>query len=134
MKKLKIIGYRGTILPNWVAHPSNCNMAKVSLVRFPNCCLLPQLGRPALLRELQIDRMDGILGIYDEICGTSLTKPFQFLVILELSRLNIWEWSFVHGGEQEGNIFPCLERFGLNSCQKLNVGIPAGSISNESTR
>ena len=128
LKKLKIIGYRGTSLPNWVAHRSYCNLVKISLARFPNCCLLPPFGQLGLLKELQIDRMDGFLGIYDEFCSTSYTNPFQFLVILELSRMNMWEWSFINGGDQEGNIFPCLKKVRLNSCQNLNVGLPIGHL------
>ena len=117
VKKLKITGYKGTKLPDWVLHLWCYNFAEVSLSGFSNCCLVPQ-----------IDRLDGFLDIHDDFRGTSLNKPFQFLEVLELSEINIWDWSFINTGDQEGMIFPCLKRFTLRSCPKLNVGLPIGSF------
>ena len=54
-------------------------------------------------------------------CGTSLNKPFQFLEVLELSEINIWD-------DEEGMIFPCLKSLTFRSCPKLNVGSPAGNF------
>ncbi|PON33383.1 NB-ARC domain, LRR domain containing protein [Parasponia andersonii] len=129
LKELKVSGYRGTNLPNWVADPSYCNLTKISLIKFTNCCLLPSFSQLVSLRDLQIYKFDKFLGLHDEVCGsTSLTNSFQFLVTLELSQMNTWEWSFFNGGDQEGDVFPCLKRLCLNSCRKLNVGLPVGYL------
>ncbi|PON35279.1 hypothetical protein PanWU01x14_337570 [Parasponia andersonii] len=42
LKRLEIVGYRGTILPNY---PSYCNLAEVCLTGLANCCLLPSFKR-----------------------------------------------------------------------------------------
>ncbi|XP_030510881.2 putative disease resistance RPP13-like protein 1 [Cannabis sativa] len=121
LKKLTIEGYRGTNLPKWVAHPSYCNLAKISLKILTNCCLLPSFSQLVSLRELQIYRFDRFLSIDDKPSSiTSLTNPFQCLVTLEVSRMSKWGWSFV----DECSVFPCLKKFSLNSCRKLSVGLP----------
>ncbi|XP_062078929.1 putative disease resistance RPP13-like protein 1 [Humulus lupulus] len=127
LKKLKISGYPGTNLPNWVAHPSYSSLATISLTRLTNCCLLPSFSQLVSLRELQIYRLDRFLTIDDEFssCTSPLANPFQCLVTLEVSRMSKWEWSFVDGGDNEGSAFPCLKKFSLNSCRKLSVGLPA---------
>ena len=121
VKKIKINGYRGTKFPNWVLHLLCYNLAEVSLSRFSNCCSLLPLEPLGSLRDPQNGRLD-------EFCGTSLNKRFQFLEVLKLSQLNIWDWSFINTGDQEGMIFPCLKRFTVQSCRKLNVGLPIANF------
>ncbi|GMN65215.1 hypothetical protein TIFTF001_034285 [Ficus carica] len=126
VKKLSIGGYGGTTFPEWVAQQSFNDMVEMCLHGCKNCCLLPPLGQLPSLRELRIVSMDGLESIGDEFCGSSLTKPFPSLEILHISRLDSFEkWMFTEV-EQKREIFPRLKSILVESCGKLNVGLPEG--------
>ncbi|GMN72902.1 hypothetical protein TIFTF001_052087 [Ficus carica] len=125
LKKLGIYGYRGTMFPDWVACKSFSDMVEVSLYGCKNCCLLPPLGQLPSLKELDIWYMDGLESIGDEFCGT-LTTPFPSLEKLRIKSMGSLErWSFT-GAEQAREIFSHLNTLRIESCDKLNVRLPAG--------
>ncbi|PON86292.1 NB-ARC domain, LRR domain containing protein [Trema orientale] len=126
LKGLEIYGYGGTILPSWVGHPSYCNLVRVSLEEFANCCLLPSFKHLGSLKVLRFEGMVGFLTIQDEICCASSAEPFQLLEEIALWEMNTWKWSFISGSKPEGDIFPCLKKIDLFGCKELNVGLPTG--------
>ncbi|KAL5564775.1 hypothetical protein UlMin_027939 [Ulmus minor] len=129
LKKLRVQGYRGTIFPDWVGDVSFCNMVQVELYHCKNCCMLPPLGQLPSLRRLEIWGLDSVVSIGNEFCGCSSTttqQPFRSLEELQIERMKSWkEWSFSSDRvEQEGGVFPCLEKFELRGCWRLIVGLP----------
>ncbi|GMN75787.1 hypothetical protein TIFTF001_056279, partial [Ficus carica] len=126
LKILRINDYSGTMFPDWVACESFSDMIGVFLDNCKNCCLLPPLGQLPSFRNLYIKEMDGLESIGDEFCSTSLTTPFPSLEKLHIDSMGSLErWSFT-GAEQEGEIFAHLKTLDIRSCDKLNVGLPAG--------
>ncbi|XP_062079068.1 putative disease resistance RPP13-like protein 1 [Humulus lupulus] len=125
LKKLEILDYNGTNLPDWVTHPSYSNLEKLHL----DCknCYLSLLSFQLLssLRDLHISCLD----MHDEFCGISLNKTFPLLAALELEGITTLDWSFTntdHG--QKCEIFPCLKQFYLTRCGKINVALPIGNF------
>ncbi|GMN75629.1 hypothetical protein TIFTF001_056334, partial [Ficus carica] len=126
LKILRINDYKGMMFPDWIACESFSNMVGVFLDNCKNCCLLPPLGQLPSFRNLYIKEMDGLESIGNEFCSTSLTTPFPSLEKLHIDSMGSLErWSFT-GAEQEGEIFPHLKTLDIRSCDKLNVGLPAG--------
>ncbi|KAL5565181.1 hypothetical protein UlMin_028345 [Ulmus minor] len=129
LKKLRVIGYRGTIFPDWVGDVSFCNMVEVELSECKNCCMLPPLGQLPSLRRLEICGLDGVVSIGNEFCGSSSTttqQTFRSLEVLGIWRMQCWmEWSFSSDRVgQEGGVFPRLKMLCLDGCGKLIVGLP----------
>ncbi|KAM6552565.1 hypothetical protein CsatB_013327 [Cannabis sativa] len=107
LKKLEIIGYNDTSLPDWVTHPSYRNLEEVDL-HCENCCLpllsFQQLSSQRYFRVTYID-------MHDEFRSISLNKPFPFLARLELVRIDMLDWSFINKSDQTSEIFRCLKQF-----------------------
>ncbi|XP_062081276.1 putative disease resistance protein At3g14460 [Humulus lupulus] len=120
LKVLKIRDYNGTSLPDWVTHPSYCNLKKVDL-HCRNLCL--SLLSFRLLSSL-IDFRVSCLDMHDEFRSMSLNKPFPFLARLELHDTDMLDWSFINTSDQRCEIFQCLKQFDLVSCGKLSVALP----------
>ncbi|XP_062078966.1 putative disease resistance protein At3g14460 [Humulus lupulus] len=120
LKKLVIKGYNGTSLPDWVTHPSYCNLKKVDL-HCSNLCL--SLLSFRLLSSL-IDFCVCCLDMHDEFRSISLNKPFPVLARLELHQTDMLDWSFINTSDQRCEIFQCLKQFDLDSCGKLSVALP----------
>ncbi|XP_030509590.2 putative disease resistance RPP13-like protein 1 isoform X1 [Cannabis sativa] len=120
LKRLTIKGYSGTSLPDWVTHPSYCNLEHVALESCKNCCVL--LSSFRLLSSLTNLEIEDCLHIHND--GISLNKSFVFLTHLHLKGMTMLDWSFTNADDQNGEIFPCLKVFKLNECQKLNVALP----------
>ncbi|GMN70715.1 hypothetical protein TIFTF001_055859 [Ficus carica] len=128
LKILGIYGYRDTMFPDWVACKSFSDIVEVTLYGCKNCCWLPPLGQLPSLKELMIWHMHGLESIGDEFCGTPSTTPFPSLEKLHILFMGSLErWSFT-GAEQARKIFPHLNTLRIESCDKLNAGLPAGSF------
>ncbi|XP_062081305.1 putative disease resistance protein RGA4 [Humulus lupulus] len=124
LKKLEILNYNGTNLPDWVTHPSYFNLEKLHLVS-KNCCLsLLSFRLLSSLRHLYISCLD----MHDEFCGISLNMPFPLLEVLKLEGISRLDWSFTNTDGQKCEIFPCLKQFSLRSCGKINVALPIGNF------
>jgi hypothetical protein len=54
LKRLDIVGYRGTRFPAWVEDPSYHNLTELSLYGCKNCFMLPSLGQIRSLMNLTI--------------------------------------------------------------------------------
>ncbi|PON86284.1 NB-ARC domain containing protein [Trema orientale] len=129
LEQLCISGYKGTLFPNWIGDGLYDNMVNVSLIRCENCCLLPPFGQLPSLRELEIEKMDGLVCIGEEFCGTSLTKTFRSLEKLIIRDMcSLEEWSFPSSDNQEGGVFPSLKELCISICQKLDVGLPSNYL------
>ncbi|KAL5548644.1 hypothetical protein UlMin_003875 [Ulmus minor] len=129
LEQLTISGYRGTTFPDWVGHESFSNMVEVDLCDCRNVCMLPPVGQLSSLRRLYIFRLDGVVSIGNEFCGSSSTTtnhPFTSLEYLYISDMASWEeWSFSSDRlGQEGGVFPSLPALRIQSCKKLIVGLP----------
>ncbi|XP_062081271.1 putative disease resistance protein At3g14460 [Humulus lupulus] len=127
LKELKIRGYKGTSLPDWVTHPSYCNLENVDL-HCRNLCL--SLLSFWLLSSLRHFHVFGVscLDMHDEFRSISLNKPFPFLARLELHHTDMLDWSFINTSDQRCEIFQCLKQFYLKSCGKLSVALPICNI------
>ncbi|XP_062081270.1 putative disease resistance protein At3g14460 [Humulus lupulus] len=123
LKELKIRGYKGTSLPDWVTHPSYCNLENVDL-HCRNLCL--SLLSFWLLSSLRHFHVFGVscLDMHDEFHSISLNKPFPFLARLELHDTYMLDWSFINTSDQRCESFHCLKVFVLERCVKLSVALP----------
>ncbi|KAL5548846.1 hypothetical protein UlMin_004077 [Ulmus minor] len=129
LKQLTIKGYRGTIFPDWVGHESFCNMVEIELWYCRNVCRLPPLGQLSSLRGLRMYRLDGVVSIGNEFCGSSSTTtnhPFTSLEKLEIYQMVLWEeWSFSSDRlGLEGGVFPSLTELEIADCRNLIEGLP----------
>ncbi|KAL5549128.1 hypothetical protein UlMin_004359 [Ulmus minor] len=115
LERLVIMGYRGTLFPDWVGHESYCNMVELKLFDCTNCCMLPPFEQLPSLRRLRISGFDGFVSIGNEFCCSSLED-------LTLERMDSLEWSFGNG--QEGGGFSRLKLLEISACKKLIVGLP----------
>ncbi|PIN07728.1 Apoptotic ATPase [Handroanthus impetiginosus] len=113
---LRIIGFGGTGLPEWI---SLCDkLVHVTLSNCRNSKNLPLLGQLAKLKELNIEGMEEVIGIGTEFCGdVSLGVPFPSLETLEFKDMPKWEvWSF---GQVKFHRLPCLQLLKIERCPKL---------------
>ena len=125
LKNLYISGYRGTNFPSWIGDHSFSNMVEVHLIGCKSCCFLPPFGQLPSLRKLKILAFDSVVTVGSEFysCGSSVTKPFRSLEILDLRFMfELKEWSFIE--VEEGGVFPRLRELYLEGCPKLNVRLP----------
>ncbi|XP_062078840.1 putative disease resistance RPP13-like protein 1 isoform X2 [Humulus lupulus] len=91
LKRLTIKGYSGTSLPNWVTHPSYCNLESVYLRNCKYCCVsLQSFQQLSSLKDLRIMKSPHVRDDFHD----------------------------------KGEIFPCLEEFELERCQKVNMALP----------
>ncbi|KAI5447903.1 hypothetical protein KIW84_015376, partial [Lathyrus oleraceus] len=82
LKRLDIDGYRGTLFPEWVGHPSYQNLTEVSLSGCLNCCILPSLGQLFSLKVLTIREMNML-----ETIGSEYDDTFSGTYFPSLERL-----------------------------------------------
>ncbi|XP_062078961.1 disease resistance protein RGA2-like isoform X2 [Humulus lupulus] len=123
LKKLKIFGYNGTNLPEWVTHPSYCNLKKVVLHCRNLCLSLLSFRRLSSLIDFRVFGVS-CLDMHDEFRIIPLNKPFPFLARLQLHHTDMLDWSFINTSDQRCEIFQCLKQFDLNRCGKLSVALP----------
>uniref|UniRef100_A0A3Q7J1D3 Uncharacterized protein n=1 Tax=Solanum lycopersicum TaxID=4081 RepID=A0A3Q7J1D3_SOLLC len=121
IKEVKIIGYRGTNFPDWVADPLFLKLVKLSLRNCKNCYSLPALGQLPCLKFLSVKGMHGIRVVTEEFYGRlSSKKPFNCLEKLEFEDMTEWkQWHALGIGE-----FPTLENLSIKNCPELSLEIP----------
>ncbi|VVA29483.1 PREDICTED: putative disease resistance [Prunus dulcis] len=116
LKELTICSYGSTSFSRWLVHCSS-NLVCLRLKRCENILLLPPLGQLPLLKELEIDGLNGVVSIDNEFYAddTCAIKPsFQCLQMLKIKNMLEWEkWSYEGGG------FPNLRELRLLKCPKL---------------
>ncbi|MED6186120.1 hypothetical protein PIB30_063771 [Stylosanthes scabra] len=128
LKELEIIGYRGTILPDWLGHSSFHNITDIKLGGmfqdgFKNCRRLPSLGQLPSLKHLTIYNFETleIVGAEfyqnDESC---LETPFPMLETLSFDSMLCWkEWQTM-----KFNVFPRLRELVIRECPMLRGDLP----------
>nr|AAB63275.1 resistance complex protein I2C-2 [Solanum lycopersicum] len=121
IQEVKIIGYRGTNFPNWVADPLFLKLVKLSLRNCKDCYSLPALGQLPCLKFLSVKGMHGIRVVTEEFYGRlSSKKPFNCLEKLEFEDMTEWkQWHALGIGE-----FPTLEKLSIINCPELSLEIP----------
>ncbi|XP_030510991.2 putative disease resistance RPP13-like protein 1 isoform X1 [Cannabis sativa] len=126
LKALRIFGYKGTKLPEWVVDPLYSNLEVVSL-HSKNCCLsLLSIQHLSSLKVIYI--YDMAIDIPNEFCNNSMHNSFRVLEEIHLTKITTSNWSFINTNYQKGDIFPCLKKFVLVGCGKLNVALPMGNF------
>ena len=121
IQEVKIIGYRGTNFPNWVADPLFLKLVKLSLRNCKDCYSLPALGQLPCLKFLSVKGMHGIIEVTEEFYGSlSSKKPFNCLETLEFEDMTERkQWHALGIGE-----FPTLENLSIKNCPELSLKIP----------
>nr|AAU90287.1 Putative disease resistance protein I2C-5, identical [Solanum demissum] len=121
IKEVKIIGYRGTTFPNWLADPLFLKLEQLSIDNCKNCFSLPALGQLPCLKILSIRGMHGITEVTEEFYGSlSSKKPFNCLEKLEFVDMPVWkQWHVLGSGD-----FPILEKLFIKNCPELSLETP----------
>nr|XP_025636505.1 putative disease resistance RPP13-like protein 1 [Arachis hypogaea] len=115
LKVLRVIGYWGTMFPDWVGQSSYHNMTKLELCGCRNCWVLPSLGQLPSLMELELGGFDMVKMIGGEFCkgdGTDHHQetPFPSLKYLSFSSMPCWEeWESYECDDDDAAPFPQLE-------------------------
>ncbi|PRQ56476.1 putative TIR domain, P-loop containing nucleoside triphosphate hydrolase [Rosa chinensis] len=136
LERLTIEGYGGKMFAGWSKYFSSSALVHLKLANCENCISLPPLGQLPSLTELDISGFHGVVSIGSEFfCGegntttTCVNKPFRYLRVLEFYDMSEWqEWSYVGGEENEGGIFPNLEKLVLSSCPNLTGRLTSDSL------
>ncbi|XP_020991699.1 putative disease resistance RPP13-like protein 1 isoform X1 [Arachis duranensis] len=130
LKKLKIEGFRGTMLPDWVAHSFYNNMTFLELRGCKTCWMVPSLGQLPSLMELRLDGFDMVKIIGAEFYKSDRSHhhhhhqtPFRSLKALFISHMRWWEeWESF---ECDDAPFPQLKQLSIWECPKLRGDLPA---------
>ncbi|KAM6552538.1 hypothetical protein CsatB_013300 [Cannabis sativa] len=126
LKSLEIDGYQGTKLPEWVVDPLYSNL-EVFCLDGQNCCLsLLSFQHLSSLKKLNINLM--AIDIPHEFCNNCSHNSFRVLEEIHLASITTSDWSFISTNDQKVDIFPCLKKFDLFGCGKLNVALPMGNF------
>ncbi|XP_058771527.1 putative disease resistance protein At3g14460 [Vicia villosa] len=123
LKMLDIDGYRGTLFPEWVGHPSYQNLSKVSLSGCLNCCILPSLGQLCSLKVLTISKMNML-----ETIGTEYDNTFSGTYFPSLEHLKFVEmpcWKVWHHPHESNVYFPVLKSIVIKDCPILHGDLPS---------
>ncbi|KAG9146920.1 hypothetical protein Leryth_021558 [Lithospermum erythrorhizon] len=119
LERLQILGYNGKLLPSWISSPYFSGIVTIDLMLCNSCAWLSSLGQLPSLKNLDINRMDGVSNINALFCRESPTNndyhAFPKLEKLDLrSMSNLESWT----GVEEGD-FPSLLRLGISCCRRL---------------
>uniref|UniRef100_M1CM54 Disease resistance protein R3a n=1 Tax=Solanum tuberosum TaxID=4113 RepID=M1CM54_SOLTU len=116
IKELRITGYRGTKLPNWLSDHSFLKLEELSLSNCKDCDSLPALGQLPSLKFLAIRGMHRITEVTKEFYGSSSSrKPFNSLEKLKFADMpELEKWCVLGKGE-----FPALQGLSIKDCPKL---------------
>ncbi|XP_027909268.1 putative disease resistance protein At3g14460 [Vigna unguiculata] len=116
LKELEILFYGGKQFPNWLH--SLPNLVALELFGCESCEHLPPLGLLPFLKDLSIDRLDGIVSIDADFYGSN-SSSFKSLQSLEFSNMEQWKkW------ECKAGVFPRLQYLSIISCPKLKGELP----------
>ncbi|MED6220314.1 hypothetical protein PIB30_043672 [Stylosanthes scabra] len=121
LKVLRIIGYRGTMFPDWVGHSSYHKMTNLELNGCRNCWVLPpSLGQLPSLEILSISGFDNLKKIDGEFY-----KGFRSLKYLSFENMGCWEeWESFECDDDDHAPFPQLEKLMIYNCPKLRGDLP----------
>jgi hypothetical protein len=126
LKDLKIYGYNSFRFPEWftgsiVFHLPN--LVCISMSDFPKCNILPQLGQLSSLRELVLERMNGISEINWDLRGSRQAFPqLGSFTLRGMESLKVWYT--IHPGSRDGVsefMFPNLTRLKISDCPNLRL-------------
>ncbi|CAL5183509.1 unnamed protein product [Lathyrus oleraceus] len=123
LKRLDIDGYRGTLFPEWVGHPSYQNLTEVSLSGCLNCCILPSLGQLFSLKVLTIREMNMLETIgseYDDTFSGTYFPSLERLKFVDMSCWKVW-----HHPHESNAYFPVLKYIAINDCPRLHEDLPS---------
>ncbi|QCD85706.1 disease resistance protein RPM1 [Vigna unguiculata] len=120
LKKLSICDYVGKEFPNWVLDNSLPNLVSLELEGCESCERLPPLGLLPSLKDLSIERLDGIVSIDADFHGNNYSS-FKSLQTLTFSHMMQWEkWEC----EAMTGAFPRLQHLYIYFCPKLKGQLP----------
>ncbi|XP_052113608.1 putative disease resistance protein At3g14460 isoform X1 [Arachis duranensis] len=130
LKVLWILGYRGTMYPDWVGQSSYHNMTELELSGCRNCWVLPSLGQLPALTRLLISGCDKLKKIDDSFYKGDGTRqhqetPFRSLKYLSIKGMPcLEEWESYECDDDDDAPFPQLETLEIWDCPKLRGDLP----------
>ncbi|KAL7222168.1 hypothetical protein ACSBR1_023974 [Camellia fascicularis] len=114
LKKLAIIGYKGTQFPLWMRGSDLQNVVNIRLSRCNNCLQLPPLGQLPLLQRLKIDEMEVVGCIEIEYPGGGGFPSLEELTVRNCPKLEGLS------REEGRELFPHLRKIIIAYCPKLS--------------
>ena len=113
LQELKLYGYSGFELPDWVGQLKHVRVVKISWCK--NLNVLPPLGQLEHLQKLKLHGLPSIKDIDSDICGTS-NVVFRSLEELSFAYMENWE-SWTYAGSSD--FIPNLQKLQICSCVEL---------------
>ncbi|EAZ04096.1 hypothetical protein OsI_26234 [Oryza sativa Indica Group] len=113
LQELKLYGYSGFELPDWVGQLKHVRVVKISWCK--NLNVLPPLGQLEHLQKLKLHGLPSIKDIDSDICGTS-NVVFRSLKELSFGYMENWE-SWTYAGSSD--FIPNLQKLQICSCVEL---------------
>eukprot|EP00258_Populus_trichocarpa_P032654 XP_024448673.1 putative disease resistance protein RGA4 [Populus trichocarpa] len=114
LKRLRILGYRGSKFPNWMMNLNMTlpNLVEMELSACANCDQLPPLGKLQFLKSLKLWGLVGVKSIDSTVYGDR-ENPFPSLETLTFECMEgLEEWAAC--------TFPCLRELKIAYCPVLN--------------
>ncbi|KHN37686.1 Putative disease resistance RPP13-like protein 1 [Glycine soja] len=120
LEKLRMRNYGGKQFPRWLLNNSLLNVVSLTLENCQSCQRLPPLGLLPFLKELLIERLDGIVSINADFFGSSSCSftSLESLKFFDMKEWEEWECKGVTGA------FPRLQRLSIEDCPKLKGHLP----------
>ncbi|PRQ57251.1 putative P-loop containing nucleoside triphosphate hydrolase, leucine-rich repeat domain, L [Rosa chinensis] len=134
LEMLTITDYGGKMFPGWSGYYSSAALVYLELGNCVNCISLPPLGQLPSLTVLRIVDLHGVVSIgsefyYGDGNTSSVNKPFRSLRSLEFMGMRGWkEWYYVGGDNNEGGVFPNLEKLVVTICPNLTGRLASDSL------
>ncbi|XP_048494132.1 putative disease resistance RPP13-like protein 1 [Beta vulgaris subsp. vulgaris] len=124
VKEYFLTGYMGLTFPTWLGDSSFSLMVNIKLIECKKCESLPPLGQLPLLKNLEVDGMDGIKQVGLEFYGSlGCSISFPSLETLSFNNLKSWgKWAHLPVGNNKA--FTCLKELSIRSCISLQDDLP----------